>query len=202
MGVKALIKVLEQLLAEKKTFKRVAFETHGRPGMIGFGSERGNSGINSQTLIDSFGKFDALFPDYTKILFAGCNVADKEDGWKFLETANKVFCKRSGGLTLGWTSVGMSIGNPIFDFVGGGLYTFLESGRSGTHGARPGTSGRGRMEARLCVTLGPAAMSSSYYSAKPEAATEKLNGRPTTKRRKIWRQIRRTHAWRYPTRWW
>jgi len=116
-GIKGLKKLFDQFLAEGKTFKRVMFETHGYPGMIFFGDEKGNCQIDSDALTASFAGYDALFPNQTRMYFAGCNVADEDAGWGFLETAGKTFFKRSGGTTFGWTSSGFAIGSNLIGLL-------------------------------------------------------------------------------------
>lgn len=52
------------------------------------------------------------------MIFAGCNVADGEDGWKFLERAGKLFLRTGGGYTLGWTSLGFELFDHDMHFWG------------------------------------------------------------------------------------
>jgi len=50
--------------------------------------------------------YSKLFPAFnSRILFAGCNVAEGDDGWKFLLAAARCFLG-NGGETIGWTSKG------------------------------------------------------------------------------------------------
>ena len=53
-GIMGLKKVFDQLLSQRKTFKRVVFDTHGNKGTIFFGDDRGNSEINSGVLSKTF----------------------------------------------------------------------------------------------------------------------------------------------------
>lgn len=46
-----------------------------------------------------------------RIYFNGCNVAETNSGWEFLETAAGVFMTSGGGQVFGQTSVGF--GNPF-----------------------------------------------------------------------------------------
>jgi hypothetical protein len=64
--------------------------------------------IHASTLRTSFANrgYENLFPDGGKILFGGCNVAEDDAGWGFLEAAASLFFPRQVGLTLGWTSTG------------------------------------------------------------------------------------------------
>ncbi len=84
-GIMGLKKVFDQLLSQRKTFKRVVFDTHGNNGTIFFGDDKGNSEINSGVISKTFSGHDALFPDYTRMYFDWCNVADDDQGWKFLD---------------------------------------------------------------------------------------------------------------------
>jgi hypothetical protein len=87
---------LAQLVANKKTFRRVLWMTHGEPGSISFGDDT----LSSTTLSAFVGKgYEKLFPQPTKMYFSGCNVAGDADcngacspatrdaGWQFLEAA-------------------------------------------------------------------------------------------------------------------
>jgi hypothetical protein len=128
-GIKGLKKVFDRFLAEGKTFKRVMFETHGYPGMIFFGDEKNNCQIDSAELTAEFTGYDALFPKYTRMYFAGCNVAEDEAGWQFLETAGKTFLTRAGGLTFGWTSAGFAIGTNLVGLLSSPIYMLVNSGK-------------------------------------------------------------------------
>ena len=94
------------------------FYTHGNSGKIFFGEQQGNRTIDAGVLQTKLNGYDALFPKFTRMHFAGCNVAEDEVGWKFLETAGKVFLKRGGGLTFGWDSVGLGVGGNLIADVG------------------------------------------------------------------------------------
>lgn len=50
--------------------------------------------------------YSSLFPDFkSRILFGGCNVAEGDEGWRFLLAASRYFLN-NGGETVGWTSKG------------------------------------------------------------------------------------------------
>ena len=111
-GIKGLKNQLDKLVSDRKTFERVMFYTHGNTGKIFFGDDD----INVSNLAD-LQKYNVLFPFFGRMYFAGCNVADGEDGWRFLEAAGRVFFPTRGGVTFGWTSKGF--------FDGGNLITLL-----------------------------------------------------------------------------
>ena len=112
-------------------FDRVVMQTHGSPGRVWFG----NDGINYKTWESDFTGFDSIFPNFTRLYFDGCNVAEGGDGTEFLRAAGYVFLKRGGGDVFGWTTLGMAVPGhiPIFGghtlhwsnpFSGGGSSTF------------------------------------------------------------------------------
>jgi hypothetical protein len=127
-GINGLKNVFGQLLSQNKTFKRVVFDTHGYKGMIFFGDEKGNKQIDVGKLSE-FNGYDALFPNYTRMYFDGCNVADDDEGWKFLETAGKIFLPRGGGLTFGWTSKGFAVGSNLISILSGPVFTLTHAGK-------------------------------------------------------------------------
>ena len=57
------------------------------------------------------------FETKRKIYFDGCNVAEGKDGWDFLAAAGETFL-RSGGITMGWTSLGSGMPGWV-PFIGG-----------------------------------------------------------------------------------
>lgn len=102
---------LRELLAAGKTFSRLLVETHGESGILWIGRD-------PLAYFEFFGNedwreagYDKLFPGETKVVFGGCNVADGDDGWKFLENCGKLLLKKGGGTTLGWTSLGFHLLN-------------------------------------------------------------------------------------------
>ena len=128
-GVIGLKNLFDRLLGEGKTFKRVVFETHGGPGAIFFGDQKGNRQIDADVLSETFARYDALFPQFGRLYFSGCNVADEDEGWRFIETAGKVFFRRSGGITFGWTSTGFAIGSNLFGLLSGPVFMLGNSGK-------------------------------------------------------------------------
>lgn len=109
--------LLDRLLKEGVTFKNAIFTTHGGPGRIWFGDDA----LSPYVLFTRFnaGHYERLFPfPKTRMYFDGCNVAESDDGWLFLEAAARTFLRGTGGMTFGWTSMG--IGMPSWlPFIGG-----------------------------------------------------------------------------------
>jgi hypothetical protein len=88
-------------------YSRVVFDTHGNAGMIFFGDDAIQWGDVSAV----FGKVDysRIFPRFTRVYFDGCNVAEGDFGWLFLQEIAKVFCRAGGGVVFGWTSKGYAL---------------------------------------------------------------------------------------------
>ncbi len=101
----SLTSILNHHLAAGHTFDRVVIDTHGAPGVIGFGDDdvtveywlRGAANIRT-----------GLCTPGAHVYFSGCNVAEGADGWAFLEGAAAFWLKGAGGRTSGWTSVGFA----------------------------------------------------------------------------------------------
>jgi len=98
---------LDGLLAAGSVFDRILFETHGSPGKIYFGGVS----INTAWWNSIPGRFNMLAASTCRIYFNGCNVAEGNDGWAFLESVVGVFMTTGGGEVFGQTSVGF--GNPF-----------------------------------------------------------------------------------------
>ena len=94
------------LLSQGKRFNSIVFTTHGAPGLIKLDDDI----VDARTIQNVFANhgLERLLLPGSRVYFAGCNVADKEAGWNFLETAARVFFKGSGGTAFGWTSYGFS----------------------------------------------------------------------------------------------
>jgi hypothetical protein len=112
-GVKGLHQALGQLVNEGKTFTKVLWQTHGNAGLIRFKDK--TTGDKSFIIAESWrgsefiGKgYEKLFPKPTKMYFDGCNVAEGDDGWRFLENAGSLFL-HEGGVVMGWTSSGFNL---------------------------------------------------------------------------------------------
>lgn len=111
-GTKELHEELAKLLAAGRTFARVAFQTHGESGMLWLGNEKRSLVAYFDFTGDQAWRdagYHKLFPSNTKMIFGGCNVAEGDNGWKFLENAGKLLLRSGGGYTLGWTSLGFHI---------------------------------------------------------------------------------------------
>jgi hypothetical protein len=98
---------LDRLLAAGRFFDRILFETHGSPGKISFGGV----GIDAAYWISMPGRYNQLAASSARIYFNGCNVAEGNEGWSFLEAVVGVFMTTGGGEVFGQTSVGF--GNPF-----------------------------------------------------------------------------------------
>jgi len=108
---------LNDLIESGKIFERAVFTTHGQAGQINFNHQ----GINAHVLyklINAY-RFDRLFPvKNARMYFDGCNVADGDDGWSFLEAAARTFFRSWGGNVFGWTSKGLGMPS-VIPFIGG-----------------------------------------------------------------------------------
>jgi hypothetical protein len=115
-SIQALHEGLSRLVSNKATFDRVLFQTHGNSGMVFFNHEA----IQTENLKTTFaGKnYHQLFPYHTRMYFDGCNVAEGEDGWRFLEAAGTVFLRGRGGVTFGFTNMGTGMPGWL-PFIGG-----------------------------------------------------------------------------------
>jgi hypothetical protein len=113
-GIDGLRSKLSWMIKEGMTFQNAVFTTHGNRGAIFFGDEH----IIAKTWYAKFNSsgYSRLFPfKDTKLYFAGCNVADSEYGWRFLEAAARTLLATSGGVAIGWTSLGF--GSPFSGHV-------------------------------------------------------------------------------------
>jgi hypothetical protein len=115
-GVHELMEKPNDLIQDGQFFRRAVFTTHGGPGSISLNHQK----INAEILYKMFNqmRYDRIFPfKSTRMYFDGCNVADGDDGWKFLEAAARTFL-RAGGNVYGWTSVGLGMPS-VIPFIGG-----------------------------------------------------------------------------------
>ena len=113
-GIDGLRSKLSWMIKEGMTFQNAVFTTHGNRGAIFFGPEY----IIAETWYAKFhgSGYSRLFPfKDTKLYFAGCNVADSEYGWRFLEAAARTLLATSGGVAIGYTSLGF--GSPFSGHV-------------------------------------------------------------------------------------
>ncbi len=108
----ALTTALDALVAAHSTYDRILFETHGAPGVIGFGDDD----IDSCWLTGAIKKnYNSLAALNARVYFNGCNVAEGKAGWAFLEAAATLFLCPGGGQVFGQTSAGF--GNPFTGHV-------------------------------------------------------------------------------------
>lgn len=119
--VTAAVESTEQLTSELKrlaslsaTFDRVLFQTHGNKGMIFFG----DTAVKADDFSGIVDGSEVMFPTWTRVYFDGCNVADGDEGWVFLEAVGKALLKKAGGAAYGWTSAGIGLPGWI-PFIGG-----------------------------------------------------------------------------------
>ncbi len=98
------------------TFRNIVIETHGRPGAISFAKV---DVIGGQFTEKSAGVgYEHLMPMYGKLYFPGCECANGEEGWDFLERVGRVFLKIGGGEVIGWTSNGYAQISPALPYFG------------------------------------------------------------------------------------
>jgi hypothetical protein len=132
-GPEPLFAALDALVKQGRTFRRCLWQTHGEAGKIFFATKKPPSGdftsltdiakrvdsyFNSQQGITALtftssnrwvdGGYHRLFPEQTRMYFDGCNVAEGDEGWKFLEAAGKRFL-HGGGVAFGWDSFGIQL---------------------------------------------------------------------------------------------
>jgi hypothetical protein len=109
---------LYRFVATGITFDRMAVYGHGGPGNIKFGQElimphniRSNIGIGCHR----------LFPLPSKIYFGGCNVAETDFGWTFLQAVGACFLRIGGGEVLAYRTYGAQFfeSGPIRHLTGG-----------------------------------------------------------------------------------
>jgi hypothetical protein len=96
----------DRLLQNRTTFGNAVFVAHGDSGVIRFDGDDLN--LRSLGLYFEGQGYESLFPGPGRLYFAGCDVADGDDGWKFLERTAGIFLK-NGGVSYGWTSLGFAI---------------------------------------------------------------------------------------------
>jgi hypothetical protein len=97
---------LDDVLNSGRAFDRILFETHGSPGKIYFGDSSLGADWWSYAR-----KYNNIAAYNVRVYFNGCNVADTDEGWRFLEAAANVFTAPGGGQVFGQTSLGF--GNPF-----------------------------------------------------------------------------------------
>ena len=116
-GVNELLEKLNDLILNGKIFRRAVFTTHGHAGQISFNHQRIDTTVLYK-MINAY-RFDRLFPfANARMYFDGCNVAEGDDGWSFLEAAARTFFRTAGGNVFGWTSKGLGMPS-VIPFIGG-----------------------------------------------------------------------------------
>ena len=106
-GKAGLIRVLDTLVTQQRTFLRCVFSTHGNSGNIYFDGQP--LGVSTLQEFAKKATYSQLFPLTTRMYFNGCNVADGDKGWRFLDAAGNAFLQRMGGVTFGHTSKGFAM---------------------------------------------------------------------------------------------
>jgi hypothetical protein len=98
---------LVSLLNQGTRLKSLVFVSHGKAGAIRIDRDT----VDATSLRNIFGNHSLqwLMAETGRVYFAGCNVADKEAGWQFLEAAAHVFLTGSGGAAFGWDSYGFGL---------------------------------------------------------------------------------------------
>ena len=93
------------LLSQGSKFQSLVFATHGDSGKIVLDGEE-VSAFDMKNILGKHGLERLLIPG-GRVYFAGCNVAEGDPGWGFLEAAAKVFLNGSWGTVFAWTSYGI-----------------------------------------------------------------------------------------------
>jgi hypothetical protein len=114
-GLREMLHGLDAFLAKGIVFDRMLIQAHGDSGLIWLGNDPFYD--TSWPDLEKKG-YDKLFPTYARIYFDACDVADGEDGEKFLRAAGRVFLKGMGGEVFGWNAFGLGLPGWI-PFVGG-----------------------------------------------------------------------------------
>lgn len=108
-SVGELKRLLTALASDKTTFDAAVFSTHGNEGRIFFDGESLSPYKLYKDFFPDRAALSGLFPkSNARILFAGCNVGEGDESWKFLLAAARTFLG-NGGETIGWTSVGFAV---------------------------------------------------------------------------------------------
>jgi hypothetical protein len=118
-GLPGLRRALDKLVSARKTFQHCVFETHGHVGGISFRHE----GLEASNIVAWLGSrgYERLFPLWSRIYFNGCNIADDDGGWDFLDAAGKIFLHLGGGETFAQTGRGTLL---PWDYLNGHIHHF------------------------------------------------------------------------------
>lgn len=104
-GTRQFSEEMAKLVQSGATFEKCLFFAHGNPGAVLFNHTDWNI-HNFSEVLDGTG-YERLFPTYSRIYFDGCNVAEGNEGWTFLELVGKTFLKNSGGVVSGYIGKGI-----------------------------------------------------------------------------------------------
>jgi hypothetical protein len=116
VSVKMLKIVFDQLVGNNQRFDRLLVQTHGSPGNVYFGGDPLNATVLGSTFLGM--GYEAVFPNYTRIYFDGCNVAAGSAGTQFLTLVGQIFCRRAGGEVFGFNNIGRGFPGWV-PFIGG-----------------------------------------------------------------------------------
>ena len=137
-GVIVLTEWLDVLVKNRTSFSNMVFITHGASGKIRIDGD--DLDQRSLRLYFQAKGYEQLVESGGRIYFAGCDCADGEDGWNFLEAAGNVFLKYGGGQCFGWTSLGFAV--PSYFSPSGGhavhLWGDIRAVQFDFHGAMAG----------------------------------------------------------------
>jgi len=100
--------LFDMLVRDRVTFQSAVFMFHGGSGKLR--ADGDDFGVKQWQWYFANHGHERLFPNAdSRLYFPGCDVADGEEGWKFLEAAGSVLLRGHGGLSYGWTSLGFAV---------------------------------------------------------------------------------------------
>ena len=79
-----VLNVLDGFIRQRRQFGNIFFSTHGSPGDVSLPSGSLNASNTHQLIARR-----AIFGDQGRVLFMGCNCADDEVGWRFMEAVGR-----------------------------------------------------------------------------------------------------------------
>ncbi|MGH6928215.1 MAG: hypothetical protein ACREEV_07855 [Dongiaceae bacterium] len=112
-GMAGLCPALDRLVAQRLTFDRCVFTTHGNKGMIFFADSHNYVDVERLGKLAGRG-YERIFPTFSRIYFTGCNVAESDAGWAFLRKAGEIFLRLGGGYVFAHDTKGYSFSRPFF----------------------------------------------------------------------------------------
>lgn len=98
--VSKLTDSLDELSNSGTSFDRIIFTTHGSPGSIYFGE----SDVSDLYWRGKRGRFVEIASNTASIYFNGCDVAEGNQGWLFLEAVAGAFMSTKSGRVMGQTA--------------------------------------------------------------------------------------------------